>query len=205
MSKAILKKNGIDYPLLVMPEHYPADRVYLGGDPTKNVQDKCARKADLTNLDLTGTTNTTGSTIPAGTYFYLNGVLVRAKTDIASGATFTLNTNYVIKTVGNALENINGEIVEAISKIDGRAAGTYIGTYISISDSRFGIYVPYDVKNKGVPTRFTDLNLSYVAYYNENIRVIVSQLNGIIITSDNLPQNANFIGRTATIVILHEN
>lgn len=83
-----------------MPIHYPADRVYLDGDTTKSVQDKVARKADLTNLDLTGTTNTTGSTIAAGTYFYLNGVLVRAKTDIASGATFTSGTNYEAVTAG---------------------------------------------------------------------------------------------------------
>jgi hypothetical protein len=100
---------------------------------------------------------------------------------------------------------VKQKIDEVVSKIDGRAAGTYIGTYISISDSRFGIYVPYDVKNKGVPPRFTDLNLSYVAYYNENIRVVLSNSNGIIFTSDNLPQNAKFIGRTATIVIIQEN
>ena len=80
--------------------HYPADRVYLDGDTTKNVQDKVARKKDLTNLDLTGTTNTTGSTIASGTFFYLNGTLVRAKTDIANGATFTLNTNYEIPADG---------------------------------------------------------------------------------------------------------
>ena len=77
-----------------IPLHYPADRVTLDGDPTKNVQDKVARKKDLTNLDLTGTTNTTGSTIASGTYFYLNGSLVRAKANISNGATFTLDTNY---------------------------------------------------------------------------------------------------------------
>lgn len=32
-----------------IPLHYPGDRVYLDGDTTKTVQDKCARKADLTN------------------------------------------------------------------------------------------------------------------------------------------------------------
>ena len=106
MSEAIIKKNGIDYPLLTMPNHYPADRVYLDGNTTKNVQDKCARKADLANLDLTGTINTTGSTISSGTYFYLNGTLVRAKTDIASGATFTLNTNYEVVTVGDELSGL---------------------------------------------------------------------------------------------------
>jgi len=95
-----INKNGKGYPLGFMPEHYPADRVYLDGDTDKNVQELVARKSDLTNLDLTGTTNTTGSTISSGTYFYLNGTLVRAKTDIASGATFTLNTNYEVVTAG---------------------------------------------------------------------------------------------------------
>ena len=69
-----------------------------------------ANKADLTNLDLTGTTNSTGSTISAGTYFYLNGTLVRAKVDIASGATFTLNTNYEIISDG-ALNQDSGWIL----------------------------------------------------------------------------------------------
>ena len=33
-----INKNGKEYPLGFMPEHYPADRVYLDGDTTKNVQ-----------------------------------------------------------------------------------------------------------------------------------------------------------------------
>ena len=131
MSKIILKKNSTDYPLLTMPNHYPADRVYLDGDTTKTVQDKCARKADLTNLDLTGTTNTTGSTISSGTYFYLNGVLVRAKTAIASGATFTLNTNYEVVTVGG----LNAVMEDAtIKHID--------------SSTQTGAYVDYVHQNK---------------------------------------------------------
>lgn len=102
-----------------IPLHYPADRTYLDGDPTKTVQDKCARKADLTNLDLTGTTNTTGSTIASGTYFYLNGTLVRAKTAIASGATFTLDTNY--ETVPKGA--LNNKRVGAVT-LTGLANGT---------------------------------------------------------------------------------
>ena len=52
-----------------------------------------AAKADLTNIQATGTTNTTGAAIPDGAYFYLNGVLHRAKTQINVNATFTVNTN----------------------------------------------------------------------------------------------------------------
>lgn len=75
----------------------------------------------LTSIQTTGATNTTGSTINAGTYFYLNGVLVRAKANIANGASYTLNTNYEVVTAGalNDLEkNIEGRVV-AIKVSDG--------------------------------------------------------------------------------------
>ena len=76
-------------------------------DAIDEVNDNKANKTDLTSINQTGTTNTTGSTIASGTYFYLNRVLVKAKTTIASGATFTLNTNYEVVTAGglNAIEN----------------------------------------------------------------------------------------------------
>ena len=59
-----------------------------------------ADKTDLTSIIATGSTNATGSTITNGKYFYLNGTLVRAKADIANGASFTLNTNYEVVTAG---------------------------------------------------------------------------------------------------------
>lgn len=66
-----------------------------------------AAKVDLTNISITGSTNNTGSTIASGSFFYKDGTLVRAKTDIANNATLTLNTNYEIVTAGglNALNN----------------------------------------------------------------------------------------------------
>ena len=66
-----------------------------------------ADKTDLTSIIATGSTNATGATITAGTFFYLNGTLVQAKTDIANGATFTLNTNYEYPSAGalNALKS----------------------------------------------------------------------------------------------------
>ena len=57
-----------------------------------------ADKTDLSSIIQTGTTSS--QAISAGTYFYLNDVLVRAKVDIANGATFTLNTNYEVVTAG---------------------------------------------------------------------------------------------------------
>jgi hypothetical protein len=53
-----------------------------------------ASKSDLTSIFESGTT--ASRAISAGTYFYLDGTLVQAKTDIVNGATFTLNTNYEV-------------------------------------------------------------------------------------------------------------
>ena len=64
-----------------------------------------AERADLATLNLTGTTNSTGAQIDEGTYFYLNDSYCKAITNIANGATFTLNTNFEVITVGGELEN----------------------------------------------------------------------------------------------------
>lgn len=75
-----------------------------------------APKSDLAGPSITGSTNNTGSTISAGTFFYLNGSLVRAKSNIANGATLTANTNYETITAGglNKLnddyDNLNGTV-----------------------------------------------------------------------------------------------
>ena len=91
--------------------------------------------ADLTSLYLTGSTNTTGSTINAGTYFYLNGSYCKAKTSIANGATFTLNTNYEEVTVGGELNNkadkwtlvatATGDGVKTISQVISELTANY--------------------------------------------------------------------------------
>ena len=60
-----------------------------------------APKSDLASISITGNTNNTGSTIKDATFFYKDGTLVRAKGDIANGATLTVNTNYIfVDTVG---------------------------------------------------------------------------------------------------------
>ena len=40
-----INKNGNEYPLGVIPQHYPADRVYLDGDTSKTVQDAILPKS----------------------------------------------------------------------------------------------------------------------------------------------------------------
>ena len=56
---------------------------------------------DITSIRCTGATNTTGSTIYKGTLFYLNNQLCYAKSDIAANASFTLDTNYGLTTMGD--------------------------------------------------------------------------------------------------------
>ena len=89
-----------------------------------------ARKVDLTSIIQTGTTST--QAISAGTYFYLNSTLVRAKVDIANGATFTLNTNYEVVTAG-ALNELNDSAVKSetftgTTNANGNILTTYDGT-----------------------------------------------------------------------------
>lgn len=72
----------------------------IAGAPPPSDTANAAKKADLTSIIATGATNATGATIASGTYFYLNGSLVLAKADIASGASFTENTNYEAVTAG---------------------------------------------------------------------------------------------------------
>lgn len=80
-----------------------------------------ADKVDLTSIIQTGTTST--QAISAGTYFYLNDVLVKAKVDIANGATFTLNTNYEVVTAG-ALNNIINLLNNSYPKVKIKAGLT---------------------------------------------------------------------------------
>lgn len=75
-----------------------------------------AIKNDVASINIIGTTNTTGATISKGTYFYLNGTLVKAKSDIAANTTFTLNTNYKVVTAGglNDLSTVMDGIIHAM-------------------------------------------------------------------------------------------
>lgn len=92
----------------------------------KTITDPLSNKNDISSLILTGSTNTTGGTIEAGRYFYLDGDLVIAKTNIAAGATFTPGTNYVLATVGGELTDVkqtlsqifDGKKLDAVSDLN---------------------------------------------------------------------------------------
>ena len=80
------------------------DTISGSNTAVSSVEEAKASKSDLTSIIATGSTNTTGATITRNTYFYLNGVLVKAKADIASGATFTRGTNYDVSNIGDDIK-----------------------------------------------------------------------------------------------------
>jgi hypothetical protein len=127
--------------------------------PDVSINDK-ANKTDLTSIVATGSTNATGSTIASGKYFYLDGKLVRAKVDIANGASFTLNTNYEVVTAG-ALNKVQDDLnaLDHVSSV-GTSVAIASGTpYTCPSDGYLNIYI-YNNKEMAVyinSARFFDV------------------------------------------------
>ena len=178
---------------------------------------------DLTGIDTTGATNTTGSTINAGTYFYLDGVLVRAKADIANGATFTLNTNYEVVTAGALNElSVNYSTTERQigTWIDGKpiyqkvlqvtlpstgTQGTYVSGYTAIGATvGVGIRVFGIINNEvnGIIEQYVILpfetdNVGVQFMINPNTRSTVAEKNTIRTFNSNPAWN----GKTAYVVV----
>lgn len=88
-------------------------------------------KTDLTDIFVTGTKNNTGSTIAAGTYFYVNNQLALCKSAISANADLTLNTNYELVMAG-ALNKLMSDIntafgLKSYSKtVNGVTYGLYL-------------------------------------------------------------------------------
>ena len=171
-----------------------------------------ADKTDLASIQITGSTNDTGSTITSGTYFYLNGTLVRAKTDIANGATLTLNTNYEVVTAGALndtiirYKTISGSGSANLSLALGQLTqNQYLNSLLAISDgvlnAQAAIMRPSDFRTglkfyiaSNVPYNATYLAITWTARRNDNDNSFVyyeyrQPLNGSYATAD----------RTATI------
>lgn len=81
-------------------------------------------EADIAQPSITGSTNNTGYTIKETTFFFLNGVLVRAIANIADGETFTENTNYKVETAGG-LNALNAEINRGSVSVTADGVKTY--------------------------------------------------------------------------------
>lgn len=107
--------------------------------------------SDLTSIKAVGSTNATGSTITKGTYFYLNGKLCLAKSDIANGATFTLNTNYEVVTAGG-LNSLNSAFVmttQSMSTPLSLAPLGYVANILTLNVPTGYKLVSYDIKTYG--------------------------------------------------------
>ena len=87
----------------------------LSANQGKVLNDNKAERTDISGIITTGTKNTTGSQIASGTYFYLNGKLVKAKSLIDINDDYTLNTNYEVATVGGVLAELNSNLNESWS------------------------------------------------------------------------------------------
>ena len=74
-----------------------------------------AERNDLSTIHATGSTNTTGAQINAGTFFYLNGQFCKALTNIAVNATFTLNTNFKVDSVGEEIKAVENKDTSSFS------------------------------------------------------------------------------------------
>ena len=106
-----------------------------------------AGTADISNINITGSTNTTGSTIGKGVTFYLNGSLCVALANIAAGATFTSGTNYSTITIGEELSALNSKIVQQ-DKVSVTADG--VKTYRQLFNELYGLIDRSKLTNRSV-------------------------------------------------------
>ena len=82
-----------------------------------------ANKTDLTSIMQTGTTSS--QAISAGTYFYLNDVLVRAKADTETAATYEVVTAGALNELNDAIKGL---------KLAEQSFST-VGSFVAISNA----------------------------------------------------------------------
>lgn len=71
---AKINKNGKEYPLGFMPEHYPADRVYLDGDINKTVQNEIRNHSFGARVNIASYTSSANKyTCPSDGYIRFEG------------------------------------------------------------------------------------------------------------------------------------
>lgn len=151
----------------------PSDYTALSNevDDLKNTltqldEDK-AERSDLIlpSLTLTGTKNTTGSQIVAGTYFYLNGELTLATQNIGNNSDFT-SSNKKTVTVGEELTALNSNLTGVKTYADS-AQSPSIYRNISASDiDTVNITVPE--ANYGYIVGFaieSNVNIALIQFY----------------------------------------
>ena len=119
-----------------------------------------AKQTDISSIVTTGATNTTGATITKGSYFYLNGTLVRAKTDIANGASYTSGTNYEAVMVGDQLTVINSNLTQNVNLLTPNATYVTNNHVYSIDIGGFLVVQGYCTISAEVPANITLFTLS---------------------------------------------
>ncbi len=130
-----------------------------------------ANKADITNINITsGTTNNTGATITAGKYFYYNGALVKAKVDIANGATLTFNTNYESAYMGDDVATLKSSLANLPAMIK------YKTVSITVADTSVHyLYIPNPI-NESVVTAIVQ-DVSATSNADQHITTWIQALN----------------------------
>ena len=113
------------------------------------LNDDKVHQSDLTEVQLSGTKNNSGDAIGAGTYFYLNEVLCRAKTSIANGATFTLGTNYEVVTAGALNELAGGTANGSNDIVRDIVSSSHSVSYTFENNSAAVLFTAGDTNGKG--------------------------------------------------------
>ena len=98
------------YPMLYKAElNTPTPPSYRPYN-TNAIQNQIDRKADQTALAPVENGSTASQAYAVGEHFMRDGAFCTAKTAIASGGSFTLNTNYIVETIAGAIETLTSDL-----------------------------------------------------------------------------------------------
>lgn len=166
-----------------------------------------ANRSDLASLDLTGTKNTTGVTITAGTYFYLNGQYCRATQDILNNVDFTENTNYVGATVGEAIKQSTAACSLPTGMYGAVNEITKVGNVVTLNLDLINNDAQYSFNENDtiamIPTGYRPRTVLYVPMFNKSntpITVYITASGNIkVYTATGLPA-ADFFFNCITYV-----
>lgn len=145
----------------------------------KALNDAKADKTDLTSIS--ETRPTASQAISKGKYFYLDGTLVKAKTAIAQGATFTENTNYETVNSG-ALNTLGGWkfFTSATGSVEktgdiGIAKEIYVDLKYGGTGLWSSVIIPVDVLNEQY-----DVMVGFGSTYNAMAQIRAKITNGTL-------------------------
>jgi len=119
-----------------------AEDVYSLEIDSANMEEKKADRDEIAAINLTGTTNTTGSQIYKGTLFYnKDDTLCVATADIAANATITLGTNCTQCVVGDKLKSLDEKMVKTSSTTAFDIESNASATFTLSNSTSFAIFI----------------------------------------------------------------